>query len=303
MARPITRGKSLIRSRNDPRSQGIRFRRNFGKADALSAGFDAAVGEIVFTLDADLQDDPREIPRFLAKLDDGFDVVSGWKKKRFDPWHKVIPSRMFNWLVGALTGVKLHDHNCGFKCYRRGVFDEIHLYGEMHRFVPVLANSRGFRAGEIVVKHRPREFGVSKYGAERIPKALLDLLTVSFLTGYGQRPLHLLGKLGVTAFFCGAFGLTILTAGWIISRAFAGLEPVHLHERAIFFYSLAALLLGAQFMTAGFLAELLLAHHNREQRNYSISERTDALAAKSTPVSEVQHASRNDPPNVIKRHD
>ena len=169
-------------AREDARVEGIRFRRNFGKAAALSAGFDAAQGDLVMTLDADLQDDPREIPRFLDQMED-HDVVSGWKKKRHDPFHKVIPSRMFNWLVSRLTGVKLHDHNCGFKCYRREIFEEVRLYGELHRFVPVLAAARGWRVGEIVVNHRPRVHGKSKYGFRRFVKGFLDLMTVYFLTG------------------------------------------------------------------------------------------------------------------------
>ena len=141
----------------DPRVRGIRFRRNFGKAAALSAGFAEARGELVMTLDADLQDDPHEIPRFLAEMEKDLDVVSGWKKVRHDPWHKVLPSRVFNWLVSWLTGVRLHDHNCGMKCYRREVLDEVRLYGELHRFVPVLAAGRGFRVGEMVIHHRPRQ--------------------------------------------------------------------------------------------------------------------------------------------------
>ena len=259
---------------SDQRVQGICFRRNFGKAEALSAGFDAADGAILFTIDGDLQDDPEEVPRFLAKLDTGYDVVSGWKKKRYDPWHKVAPSRWFNWLVRRLTGVQLHDHNCGFKCCRREVFDEVRLYGEMHRFIPVLAYARGFRVGEMVVHHRPRQSGVSKYGAERVPRALLDLLTVKFLTGFGQRPQHLLGKIGLLGFFAGAGGLTVLTCAWFATRLVPGWEPLHLHQRAIFYFSLAALLFGTQLVSVGFLAELIIAHHNRDQHNYSIAERT-----------------------------
>ena len=158
------------------------------------------------TLDADLQDDPREIPRFLAEMEKNLDVVSGWKKVRHDPWHKVLPSRVFNWMVSALTGVKLHDHNCGMKCYRREVFDEVRLYGELHRFVPVLAAARGFRVGEIVIEHRPRKFGRSKYGVTRFVKGFLDLLTVKFLTGFGQRPQHLLGTVGLASFCVGRVG-------------------------------------------------------------------------------------------------
>jgi dolichol-phosphate mannosyltransferase len=162
------------------------MRRNFGKAAALSAGFRAAEGDCIVTLDGDLQDDPSEIARLLAKLDVGYDVVNGWKRVRHDPWHKVWPSRVFNWMVSRMTGVHLHDHNCGLKAFRREVMHEIRLYGELHRFVPVLAAAKGFRTGEVVVQHRPRLHGQSKYGVSRLTKGLLDLLTVKFLVGYGR---------------------------------------------------------------------------------------------------------------------
>jgi len=194
----------------DPQIRGIRFRRNFGKAAALSAGFTEARGELVMTLDADLQDDPHEIPRFLAEMETGLDVVSGWKKVRHDPWHKVGPSRVFNWMVSRMTGVVLHDHNCGMKCYRRQIFDEVQLYGELHRFVPVLAAARGYRVGELVIHHRARQHGHSKYGVSRILKGFLDLLTVKFLTGFGQRPQHVLGAAGLVSFLLGAAGLVYL---------------------------------------------------------------------------------------------
>jgi dolichol-phosphate mannosyltransferase len=259
----------------DPRVRGIRFRRNFGKAAGLSAGFEAARGELVMTMDADLQDDPKEIPRFLELINSGqVDVVSGWKKVRHDPWHKVGPSRVFNGLVSWLTGVKLHDHNCGFKCYRSEIFREVQLYGELHRFVPVLAAARGWKVGEVVVDHRAREHGVSKYGWWRIPKGFLDLLTVKFLTGYGQRPQHLLGVFGLACFLLSLLGISVLTLLWVVSRLpFLGLSPVHLHERAIFFYSLTALILGAQFMLSGFLAELITARNMRSTDTFSVSER------------------------------
>lgn len=264
----------------DSRVRGLRFRRNFGKAAALSAGFSEAKGEIVFTLDADLQDDPREIPRFLAELDKGLDCVSGWKQLRHDPWHKVMPSRVFNWLVGQMTGVKLHDHNCGFKAYRREIFDEVRLYGELHRFVPVLAAARGWKVGEIVVNHRARQFGRSKYGVTRIVKGFLDLLTVYFLTGFEQRPQHLLGTLGILAFGVGLLGLSYLTFTWLLVNAFGwnqafpawGFKP--LHERPALLYSVAMLLLGAQFISIGFLAELFTAYYGRANVQYSIKART-----------------------------
>ncbi len=178
----------LALSESDPRVSAIRFRRNFGKAAALTAAFQSARGSLVFTLDGDLQDDPAEIPRFLDRLDEGYDVVSGWKRTRHDPWHKVYPSRVFNWLVSRLTGCRLHDHNCGFKLYRREVLREIGLYGELHRFVPVLAHARGFRVSEVEVRHRRRRHGASKYGFSRFMKGFLDLLTVRFLTRFRERP-------------------------------------------------------------------------------------------------------------------
>ena len=237
----------------DSRVEAIRFRRNFGKAAALNAGFEAAHGAIVFTMDADLQDDPAEIPRFLEKLEgEQLDVISGWKKVRHDPWHKVGPSRVFNWLVGVMTGVRLHDHNCGFKCYRNEVVKEVDLYGEMHRFVPVLAASRGWKVGEIVVNHRAREFGKSKYGVTRIVKGFLDLLTVSFLTDYGQRPQHLLGSIGLLCFALGALGITYLSGTWVVSRLMDSWEAVHLHKRALFYYSIVAVLLAPSSLRSVF---------------------------------------------------
>jgi dolichol-phosphate mannosyltransferase len=263
----------------DPRVKGIRFRRNFGKAAALSAGFDAARGELIVTLDADLQDDSHEIPRFLEAIEGGLDCVSGWKKLRHDPWHKVGPSRVFNWFVGRLTGVKLHDHNCGFKCYRREIFDEVRLYGELHRFVPVLAAARGWQVGEIVVNHRARKFGRSKYGVTRIVKGFLDLLTVYFLTGFDQRPQHLLGTLGILSFFIGFVGLAYLVVTWMLTNwtdwnhRFPDWAFDPLHERPLVIYCMGALLLGAQLMSMGFLAELFTAYYGRTSVPYSIKSR------------------------------
>ncbi|HEV3006242.1 MAG TPA: glycosyltransferase family 2 protein, partial [Pirellulales bacterium] len=258
----------------DHRVRGIRFRRNFGKAASLAAGFAAARGELVMTLDADLQDDPAEIPRFLARIAEDLDVVSGWKQVRHDPWHKVWPSRLFNWMVSRLTGVKLHDHNCGMKCYRREVLAEVRLYGELHRFVPVLAHARGFRVGEIVIGHRPRRFGRSKYGVGRIVKGFLDLLTVKFLTGFGQRPQHALGTVGLGFFVLGGLGLSYLSVYWIVSQLRPDLNLVPLHDRPAVLYSLGALLLGGQLMSIGFLAELIIAYQGRDSDTYSIAEVT-----------------------------
>jgi dolichol-phosphate mannosyltransferase len=260
-------------SKSDPQVRGIRFRRRFGKAAALNAGFRAARGHTIITLDADLQDDPREIPKFLEKMSQGCDVVSGWKQTRYDPWHKVLPSRAFNWLVSGMTGVRLHDHNCGMKSYRREVFDEVRLYGELHRFVPVLADARGFRVGEVVINHRPRKYGASKYGARRFVKGFLDLLTVKFLTGYGQRPQHLLGTIGLLFFFLGFLGLAYLGVYWILTRLHPDWNWTPLHERPALLYSLGSLLLGGQLMSIGFLAELITAYHGRDADTYSIAER------------------------------
>lgn len=268
-------------AKEDPRVRGIRFRRNFGKAAALSAGFEAAHGEIVLTLDADLQDDPHEIPRFLEAMNTGLDVVSGWKQVRHDPWHKVGPSRIFNGLVGWLTGVHLHDHNCGFKCYRREIFNEVRLYGELHRFVPVLAAARGWKVGEIVVNHRARKFGRSKYGFRRFVKGFLDLLTVYFLTGFGQRPQHLLGTIGLMFFGLGGLGMLLLAVYWVIKQA-VGLSDADwppLHQRPLVIYSLGALLLGGQFMSIGFLAEMFTAYYGRDVQAYSIKQRTEKQEA------------------------
>ncbi len=272
------------------RVHGIRFRRNFGKAAALSAGFHASQGDLILTLDADLQDDPKEIPRFLEKLEQGFDVVSGWKRVRHDPWHKVWPSRLFNGLVSWVTGVPLHDHNCGMKCYRAEVFNEVRLYGELHRFIPVLAAARGYRIGEIEINHRPRRYGLGKYmGPGRFMKGLLDLLTVKFLTGFGKRPQHLLGSIGMVSFLFGTLGLAWLALTWVVRLGYPDwAEP--LHARPLLIYSAVALLLGAQMMSIGLLAELITEYQSRDEDSYSIAEHTgdrdaslDVKPANSSP--------------------
>jgi CheY-like chemotaxis protein len=185
--------------------KAIRFRRNMGKADALAAGWKEVRGEFVFTMDADLQDDAEEIPRFLEKMNEGFDVVTGWKRTRHDPWHKVFPSRVFNLLISHVNGVHLHDHNCGFKCYRREVLRSLPMYGEMHRMVPALAAMRGFRTAEIPVKHHPRRYGRSKYGFRRYLRGFLDMWTVHFLSNFRQRPMHLIGGVSVLMLACACF--------------------------------------------------------------------------------------------------
>lgn len=265
----------------DANVKGIRFRTNFGKAAALNAGFKQAQGDLVFTLDADLQDDPAEIPRFLDKLEaEELDVISGWKKRRLDPWHKVGPSRIFNSMVSRLTRVRLHDHNCGFKCYRRGVLSEVQLYGELHRFVPVLAAARGFRVGEIIINHRKRIYGKSKYGVRRIVKGFLDLLTVYLLTGFGHRPQHFLGTLGLCCFGASGFITLGLVGAWFVDRLGDQPPTFHLHERAIFYLALFGIVIGIQLLATGFLAELVTKHTAKDDEIYAVR---DTIGVNSNP--------------------
>ncbi len=243
---------------------GVRFRRNFGKAAALQAGFERATGDVVFTLDADLQDDPAEIPGFLAALAAGKDVVSGWKQVRHDPIYKVLPSRIFNAMVSWTTGVKLHDHNCGFKAYRRDVVKSVRLYGELHRFVPVLAAAQGFRVGERVVQHRARKFGRSKFGWQRFLKGFIDMLGVRFVTAFGRRPLHAFGALAVLGF---ALTAVFVAAGYV--AWFAGSAPLG------FVGLLAAgvsATLGGQAFLVGLVAELLVAKLAPTSPPFAITE-------------------------------
>jgi glycosyltransferase involved in cell wall biosynthesis len=271
----------------DASVSGVRFRRNFGKAAALTAGMRAAQGELILTIDADLQDDPAELPQLLGKLDQGFDVVNGWKERRLDPWHKVYPSRVFNSVVSRITGLKLRDHNCGLKLFRAEVAAEIRLYGELHRFIPVLAHARGFRVAEVPVHHRPRRFGQSKYGVRRFARGFLDLLTVTFLTGFGQRPQHILGGIGLCFLglgFCGLFYLAVL---WCCTNVLgAHFGPIG--TRPLLPYSIAAALLGAQALSLGLLAELLVAYTGKESDTYSIRQTTRGTAETTPPASLLQ---------------
>ncbi len=278
-------GRIQEQSRRDPRIEGIRFRRNFGKASALAAGIQRARFPFIVTIDADLQDAPEEIVKLLEALHTGADVVSGWKKNRRDPWTKRLPSKIFNALVNRLTGVRLHDHNCGLKAYRREVFDEVQLYGEMHRFVPVLAAARGWRVTELPVAHRTRKFGKSKYGASRFLKGFLDLFTVYFLTNYRQRPQHFLGGIGLLSFFAGSSVLVVLTVAWVYSRVSERWDPIHLHERAIFYYAIVALLIGVHLLAVGFLAELITLYGRPVSDPFSIKETTFEDADSETPAN------------------
>ena len=232
----------------DNRVIGLKHRRNFGKAQALSNGFAVARGDVVVTMDGDLQDDPDELPHFLSMLDEGYDLVSGWKQRRQDPLGKTAPSRVFNWTVRKTTGVQLHDFNCGFKAYRRDVTRSIRLYGELHRFTPVLASAEGFRIGELPVKHHARKWGSSKYGWSRLTKGFLDLMTVIFLTQYRQRPMHLFGLPGLISMALGVLLGLWLTFEKLVLDQQIGTRPALL---------LAVLLvvIGAQFFGLGLLGE------------------------------------------------
>jgi len=250
----------------DRRVKLVRLRRNFGKAAALCAGFDHSSGEIVVTMDGDLQDVPEEIPRFLAELEGkGIDLVSGWKRNRRDPASKRWPSRLFNWVTRRLARVDLHDFNCGFKAYRREVLDEVAVYGELHRYIPVLASRRGFAVGEIEVQHEPRLHGRSKYGWDRFYKGLLDLITVLFITKYTRRPLHLFG----------AFGLLFLVSGLAINvyLAVLWLGGEFLSNRPLLLLGVLLMLLGIQVLTTGLIGEMITFKNFIRSDSYSVKER------------------------------
>ena len=247
----------------------IRLRRNFGKAMALATGFDNARGETIVTIDGDLQDDPAEIPRLLAKLDEGYDLVSGWKTHRRDPLRRRIPSRIFNWVTGRVSGLRLHDMNCGLKAYRAEVVHGMRLYGELHRFIPVLAHYRGFRATELPVNHRPREHGRSRYGVERYVRGFLDLLTVSFMGRYRHRPLHLFGGLGLVLGAVGVIVLSYLTVLKALGHAIG--------DRPLLTLGVLLVVVGLQFFSLGLVSEMLTSQYEesaggREQAELHVDE-------------------------------
>ncbi len=235
------------------RVQVVRLRRNFGKATALQAGFGRARGEQIVTIDGDLQDDPAEIPRLLAKLEEGFDLVSGWKTRRRDPWTRRTLSRLFNWVTGRISGLRLHDLNCGLKAYRVDVLRGLRIYGELHRFLPVLAHYQGFRVGELSVNHRPREHGRSRYGVERYLRGFLDLLTVSFIGRYRHRPLHLFGGFGLVL---GLFGTAILAYLTVLKLTGAAIG-----HRPLLVLGVLLVVVGMQFFSLGLLSEMVTSQH------------------------------------------
>jgi glycosyltransferase involved in cell wall biosynthesis len=244
----------------------IHLRRNFGKAAALQAGFLEAKGDLVITIDADLQDDPAEIPKLLAKLDEGFDLVSGWKTRRNDPFTRRLFSRIFNWSTGVISGVRLHDVNCGLKAYRAEVLHGLRIYGELHRFIPVLASYQGYRVAEIPVNHRARQHGSSRYGPERYIRGFFDLLSVTFMGRYRYRPLHLFGGIGLLMGAIGFVILTYLTMLWLWGHGI-GTRPL---------LSLGVLLMvvGIQFVSLGLISELITSQH---EERISEQERTERM--------------------------
>jgi len=253
----------------DPHVKAVRFRRNFGKTPALLAGFKQAQGDVVFTMDADLQDDPTEIPRFLEELGKGYDLVSGWKYPRHDPITKTLPSLVFNrFLVARTTGVKLHDINCGFKAYRKEVLDDIKLYGELHRFIPVLAHQRGFRVTEIKVRHHKRKYGKSKFGGRRFMRGFLDLLMVLFLMSYLRTPLRLFGTIGFLLTLAGLAVDAFVVADRFLP--FGSQQPIH--ERPLLFVGILLLIFGISFILTGLQSEMIRHFAYRPEEEFSVRQ-------------------------------
>jgi glycosyltransferase involved in cell wall biosynthesis len=253
-----------------PALRGIKFRRNYGKSAALHVGFEAAAGDVVITMDADLQDSPDEVPELYRMItQDGLDIVSGWKQKRFDPITKTLPTKLYNWAARSMSGIYLHDFNCGLKAYKNEVVKSVEVYGEMHRYIPILAKRAGFdKIGEKVVQHQARKYGVTKFGIERFLFGFLDLLSVSFMTRFAKRPMHIFGGLGVLSFFIG----TVITIYLTIAK-FA-FDVYRMTERPLFYIGLLAIVVGVQLFVAGFLAELV-SRSSSDRNNYLISKRTN----------------------------
>ena len=254
----------------NPKVKGIRFLKNFGKSQALHAGFAKAEGDVVITMDADLQDNPEEIPELFKMIKDNrYDLVSGWKKKRYDSYFsKNLPSKLFNWAARRTSGVKLNDFNCGLKAYSNTVVKHIDVYGEMHRYIPVLAKNAGFaNIGEKVVQHQARKYGHTKFGMNRFINGFLDLITIWFISRFGKRPMHLFGALGVIMFIIG-FGFAFYLG---IDKLFLNPSGRLITERPQFYIALSTMIIGSQFFIAGFLGELIL-RSNRQQQRYFIKE-------------------------------
>ena len=240
----------------DKRVKVLKLRGNFGKSAALQTGFEHAQGDIIFTLDADLQDDPKEISKFLAKINAGYDLVTGWKKIRHDPFSKTFPSSIGNWMTRLFTGIKVHDLNCGFKCYKHGVIKNLQLYGELYKYIPVLAEKQNFKVGEIVVSHRPRKYGKSKFGWQRNIKGFIDMLTVIFLTGYLQRPGHFFGTFGFISFF---FGFLIGLCITYLRITTGGIQDHH----PLLYLGMLLMIIGVQLITTGLIAEMVVSFNQK----------------------------------------
>jgi len=257
-------------SKTNPCVKGIKFRRNYGKSAALNRGFEAVKGRVTITMDADLQDIPDEIPALYKKItEDGFDLVSGWKQKRQDPITKTVPTKLFNWATRMLSGIKLHDFNCGLKAYNSEVVKNIEVYGEMHRYIPVIAKWAGFeKIGEQEVEHRARKYGVTKFGLERFVNGFLDLATITFISRFGKKPMHLFGILGSLVFIIGfCIFMWLGIEKWLINP-----KATLLAQNSWFYVALTSMIFGVNFFLAGFLGELI-ARNSPDRNNYKISEK------------------------------
>lgn len=258
--------------------KGIKFTRNYGKSAALNTGFKVTSGEVVITMDADLQDSPDEIPELYKMIQEkNFDLVSGWKKKRYDPITKTIPTKLYNATTRLFSGIKLHDFNCGLKAYKGKVVHNIEVYGEMHRYIPVIAKWAGFtKIAEKIVEHRPRKYGVTKFGLERFIFGLLDLLSITFVSRFKKRPMHFFGSLGIISFLLG-----FLSATWLIIEQFFNLFPEEykslVTERPLFYLSLVAIIIGSQLFLTGFIAELITTTSHRSN-DYVIGEKLGLIS-------------------------
>ncbi|MGD9992074.1 MAG: glycosyltransferase family 2 protein [Salinivirgaceae bacterium] len=252
--------------------RGIKFRRNYGKSAALHSGFQAAEGDVIITMDADLQDSPDEIPGlFYMITKEDYDMVSGWKKKRYDPITKTIPSKFYNWTARKATGIKLHDFNCGLKAYKNEVVKSIEVYGEMHRYIPVLAKQAGFtKIGERVVKHQARKYGVTKFGLERFVNGFLDLMSIIFMTRFGKKPMHLFGTLGILVFMFGFFAALAVGAKKLIAIA-KGVSAILVTDNPYFYLSLVCMIIGTQLFLSGFLGELV-SRSSSDRNHYQVDK-------------------------------
>ena len=256
--------KELARANNKIRYMS--FRKNYGKSAALNVGFKNVTGDAIITMDADLQDDPAEIPSLLEELQKGYDLVSGWKKKRHDPFIKKYSSRFFNYVTKVMSGIKIHDFNCGLKAYRKAVVKSVDIHGELHRYIPVLADWKGFKVSEVVVKHHPRRYGKTKFGISRFFKGFIDLITVIFTTRYIKRPLHFFGMLGVVSFLIGFVIDAYLSILWFM-------DEIHLTNRPLLFLGTVLIIVGVQFFSLGLIGEML-AHNSKKEDDYGIKERS-----------------------------